>query len=641
VHPPLLDAAQHPVALGMREEMRLPFSWNGIALLSSGASELRVRLLDGGEQGASLALFDAIGTPVGGVASLIGRPFDPKQMRGEAGLPLYGLDWEVPSLSGAELSPTATWRAPAPVGQGADAAREATTATLAKIQQWLATEPEDARLAILTVGAVAAREDERPDPAAAALWGLVRAAAAEHPGRFLLIDSDGNEASEAALEQALASDPREGQLALREGELLVPRLVAVGDQQGESAPGLDPERTVLVTGATGGLGSVVVRHLVEIHGARNLLLVSRSGEWARGATGLRAQLEALEAEVEIAACDVSDRSQLEDLLASISMEHPLGAVIHCAGVLDDATIQAAGTEQVERVFAPKADAAWHLHELTRGLELSHFVLFSSLAGIIGAPGQGAYAAANCFLDALAAQRHGQGLPASAIAWGLWLDQSGMASQLAEADLARMRRAGITALSEQQGLALFDRALAGSRPLAAAARFDRAVLKTQAAAAGLPALLERIAPVASSRGGDAAGALARRLREAPEGARGRLSEDFVRAEVATVLGHASAQEIGPDDAFKDLGFDSLAAVELRNRLAVASGRHLAASVVFDYPTAATLAAHLLEQAGDTAPAEDPQAGRPKRLLRGERDRLEEASDEELLDFIDKQMGASRG
>jgi NAD(P)-dependent dehydrogenase (short-subunit alcohol dehydrogenase family) len=201
----------------------------------------------------------------------------------------------------------------------------------------------------------------------------------------------------------------------------------------------------LITGATGGLGSLLARHLAEAHGARHLLLLSRSGEEAEGAKELRDELESLGASVSIAACDVAERAQLQAQLASIPAEHPLGAVIHAAGALDDGIIESLDAERLQRVFAPKALAAQHLHELTEGADLSAFVLFSSAAGVLGAPGQGNYAAANAFLDGLAQQRSQEGLPASSIAWGLWKRQSALTSTLSEADLARMARAGAGSL----------------------------------------------------------------------------------------------------------------------------------------------------------------------------------------------------
>ena len=630
VHPALLDAALHPIAVDAGERIELPFAWGGVAL-PGGAAELRVRL-SLGEGEVALALFDGLGAPIGTVESLLTRPLDPEQLRGRLEPPLYELGWERAAPSPGTSVSTVTWAAPRG-GEGAEGTRELVAAGLAQLQEWLASSPPDSRLAILAEGAFAVGGEEAPDPAQAALAGLVRSAAAEHPGRFCLVDGDGTEASAAALERALDADPREAEIALREGELLVPRLAVAKAGEG-LAPGLDPERTVLVTGGSAGIGAVIAAHLVEAHGARHLLLASRSGEQARGAADLRGRLTELGAEVEIAACDVSDRGRLEALLSSIPAEHPLGAVIHCAAVLDDGLLESMDRERLERAFAPKAEGAWHLHELTAELDLTHFVCFSSIAGILGSPGQANYGAANAFLDALAARRRAQGLPASSIAWGPWLEQSGMAGRLGEAGRARMRRGGIAALSRQQGLLLFDRVLASGRALGVAASFDRAALRGQAAAGALAPKLERVAGPRQGAGTPATGALQRRLREVPEARRGRLAEDFVRAEVAAVLGHASAAAIGPDDVFKDLGFDSLAAVELRNRLSLAAGRHLAASAIFDYPTSAALAAHLLGEAEDAEPAAAPRSS-PLAA------QLEEASDEELLEFIDAQVGSGNG
>jgi acyl carrier protein len=326
---------------------------------------------------------------------------------------------------------------------------------------------------------------------------------------------------------------------------------------------------------------------------------------------------------------------------------------------------------LERVFAPKVDGATHLSELTRELELTHFVCFSSIAGLFGAPGQGAYAAANRYLDALAQARKTEGLPATSIAWGLWR-REGMTSGLGSKDVARINRGGIAPLSDAQGLALFDRALASPEPLCAALALERGALRARAKTGALPPMLVGIVPRGTVHGGGQ-GVLARRLREAPQDARTRIAEDFVRSEVAALLGHSSPARIGPTDAFKDLGFDSLAAVELRNRLSESIEARLGSSVVFDYPTAKALAAHLLEQIGDGGPApaielsqleravadiaeDDPRrsslAGRLRALageLEGRRaptgesaaTQLEQASDEELLDFIDTQVGGQNG
>jgi acyl transferase domain-containing protein/acyl carrier protein len=601
VQPALLDALLHPFALGTGEGVELPFAWSGASLDPGAHRELRARLSGDRERGAAIELFDGIGTPVGRVDSLLVRPFDPAQLRGEASAVLHELRWQGLGMVASAAAAAETWVAP---GGGGDAV-EATRATLVELQRFLAEEPAQSRLAILTEGALAAAEGESPDPAQAALAGLLRSAAAEHPGRFCQVDSDGTEASARTLERALLSEG-ETQIALRDGELLVPRLTRVREG-GQGGPGpLDPERTVLLTGATGALGALVASHLVEAHGARRLLLASRSGQSAPGALDLVARLQEQGAEVTLAASDVSDRAQVENLLGLVPGDQPLGAVIHCAAALEDATVETAAPEQLARVFAPKAAAAWHLHELTAGLDLSHFVCFSSLAGLLGAPGQGAYAAANCFLDALAARRQAEGLPASSIAWGLWQTQGAMAGHLDDADLARMRRLGVAPLSDEQGLALFDAALAAPGPLSVAARFDRAALRARAEAGELAPALRGLVAAGTGAGGQ--GALARRLREVSAAGRGRIAEDFVRSEAATILGHPSAAAVGLNDAFKDLGFDSLAAVELRNRLNLASGLRLPATVVFDYPDAAALAGKIVEEVSGGAPRRAPAPAR---------------------------------
>ncbi|HXS46430.1 MAG TPA: type I polyketide synthase, partial [Solirubrobacterales bacterium] len=315
-----------------------------------------------------------------------------------------------------------------------------------------------------------------------------------------------------------------------------------------------------------------------------------------------ADLEKLGAEVRIAACDASDPEALKALLASIAGEHPLGAVIHSAGALDDGTIEAMGAEQVERVFAPKANAAHHLHELTKGLDLSAFVMFSSIAGAMGNPGQGNYAAANVFLDALAAARQAEGLPATSIAWGLWAQSSGMASNLGEAEMARMQRGGVAALSNEQGLALFDTALAAEAPLViAAAPFDRAGLQAIASAGVLPPILRGLVRVPKRPRTASTGSLASKLAALSEAERADFVLELVRSETAAVLGHGSAAEIEPEKAFKDLGFDSLASVELRNRLGAVTGLRLPATLVFDYPSAAALAKYLLGEASSNGVA----------------------------------------
>jgi polyketide synthase 12 len=912
IHPALLDSALHGIAFTSgagRAEM--PFSWSD-ARGSAPVATLRARLFPAEDGGIGLELFDEHGAALARVGALALRPVDAGLVRSGA-TGLLGVDWQEADLDAVDGEGGAETFALSPSRENAtEAAREPTVRALDRLQAHLAADG-GGRLAILTEGAVAAVEGESPDPALAAAWGLVRSAQAEHPGRFLLVDSDGSEASEAALGEVL-DQGAEPQLALRRGRALAPRavpieqlgslvapaeswrlettspgsldglelvadpaagaplaprevrvemraaglnfrdlvvalgfelpigvslgsegagvVVEVGAEVDDLAPGdrvvglidhafaplavterillapvpvgwsferaaavpsvfgtarygledlaglhegervlihaaaggvglaaiqvarrlgaeiyatasagkwsvleaagipperiassrdtdfaerflaatngegvdvvlnslagefvdaslrllprggrflemgktdirdarqvgeahagvsyrafdlleagrerfgrmleetldllesgafehspvttwdvrearaafrhlregrnvgkvvftiprpLDPERTVLITGGTSGLGALAARHLAAEHGARRLLLASRSGEEASEAAGLKATLEEIGAEVTIARCDVSSAEQLEALVASVPPQHPLGAVVHAAGALADATIENLDHAQVEAVFAPKADAAGRLHELTASLDLSAFVLFSSAAGAIGSPGQGNYAAANAYLDALARQRRSLGLPAASIAWGLWRTASGMGAHLDEADLERLKRSGVLALSEARGLSLFDAALACGRADALAIDLDRAGLRAVAEAAGLPPVLRSLA--ARPRRRRATGSLAARLSGVAEDERPALVVELVRGEAAAVLGHASAEAIAPDRAFKDLGFDSLAAVELRNRLQEATGLRLAVTAVFDHPNSEALAKQLLAQ-----------------------------------------------
>ena len=511
-----------------------------------------------------------------------------------------------------------------------------------------------ARLVVLTRGAVCAVEGDEPDLGLAALWGLLRSARSEHPGRFALVDLDGDEASLGVLPAVLAYD--EPELAIRGGVVLAPRLTPVPQPAAVPQPvavsrpaavpqpvavsrpaavlrpvavsrlapvpplvsvsrpaeaggerrgfGFDPERTVLLTGGTGGLGSLFAGHLVRAHGVRRLLLVSRRGPDAPGAAELQRELEQLGARVTIAACDVAEREQLRALLDSIPPEHSLGAVIHAAGVLDDGVIEGLTPERLDRVLAPKLDAAWHLHELSKGHDLDAFVLFSSIASTIGAPGQANYAAANAFLDALAQHRHTQHLPATTLAWGLWKRDGGMASRLDAADLARMGRTGVAALSDEEGLGLFDAAVASGVALAFPVRFDGAGLSSQAAAGTLAPALRGLTRVRPARRRATAGKISARLATVPENDREEFVLDLVRAEVAVVLAHVSAEDVDPRKTLKALGFDSLAAVELRNRLGAVTGLRLPSALVFDYPTPTALAGHLLAEA--TASGGAPRA-----------------------------------
>ncbi|HEY8810552.1 MAG TPA: SDR family NAD(P)-dependent oxidoreductase, partial [Solirubrobacterales bacterium] len=647
IHPALLDSALHAAALGASDQdqeggVGLPFSWSEVSLDATGAGEMRVVLRRQG-QAVSLQLADSSGAPLARVGSLDTRSPSAGQLQGakRGSGSIFAIDWAHvdlaadPSsngiayriatlgelkLDGAERYPgldeltaaIAAGQAPEAVlfepepkaaGQPAEEALEATGKALELLQEWLTLESlSSTHLAFVTQGAFTTDQSQAPQLPGATLWGLVRSAQSEHPGRFALIDTDGTDASTELL-PAAAIDPNEPQLALRDGAALAPRLARLdpsNDAEGQIA--LDGDGTVLITGASGGLGAPVARHLATSHGARHLLLASRSGSEAEGASELKAELTELGVEVTIAACDVSDREALATLIDSIPTEHPLGAVIHAAGVIDDGLVASMDQGQLQRIFAPKADAAWNLHELTRELPLSAFVLFSSAAATFGSPGQANYAAANSFLDALAQRRRYEGLPATSIAWGLWAVESGMSSQLSEGDLARMERAGMGALAEEEGLAMLDSAVAAGRPFALAARIDPRGMRAQAQAGLVPPLLRGLVRVPRARAATGPSLLSR-LDAAAEDEREGMVLDLVRAEVAAVLGHESADAIDPAKAFQDLGFDSLAAVELRNRLVVATGLELPATLAFDYPTSAELAGYVLFE----APARDGAVG----------------------------------
>ncbi|MGW2892911.1 SDR family NAD(P)-dependent oxidoreductase, partial [Streptomyces griseoruber] len=398
-------------------------------------------------------------------------------------------------------------------------------------------------------------------------------------------------------------------------------------RDGRTAEHTRPHGTVLITGGTGTLGGLFARHLVTRHGVRHLLLTSRSGPDAPGAAGLAAELTGLGATVTVTACDIADRDALAGLLAEIPAERPLTAVVHAAGILDDGILDALTPERVDRVLRPKAQAAWNLHELTRDLPLSAFVLFSSVAATFGSQGQANYAAANAFLDALAQHRRAQGLPALALAWGLWDTDDGMAGTLGAADLRRIGRMGLAPLPADEGLALFDTALGADQALLLPTRLDLAGLERRGAEP--PALLKAFArtPVrraAADTTGTPAGSqgdgngvrvsFTEQLRPLPAEERERAALDLVRVHTAAVLGHSDPEAVDADRPFKSLGFDSLTAVEMRNRLGTATGLTLRATLVFSYPTPAVLARHLLEQCA-------PPVERPADVLLAELDKLE--------------------
>ncbi|MBL1120619.1 SDR family NAD(P)-dependent oxidoreductase, partial [Streptomyces sp. 110] len=613
IHPALLDAVLHALLAAATDDtgqrVLLPFAWRDVRLHATGASALRVRLSPAGSDAFSLLAADGEGQPVVSAAAIVSRPVDTSRLTPApaAGVGLLALEW-APLGPSPEPGSDQAWVQVGPeldLPQAADRPVYASaepadpTVALALVRAWLeAGYPAGSRLAVRTREAVAAADgDTVAGLASAGIWGLVRSAMAEHPDAgLMLLDDDGRPESDAVVATALATGEKE--LALRDGAVLGPRLrrAASGD---DAVPAFDPEAAVLITGGTGTLGGLVARHLVDAYGIRDVVLASRSGPEAPGAAELAAELEAAGARVRIVAADLSDRAAVDALVADIP---DLAGVVHTAGVLEDTPITSLTGESLGRVLAPKADAARHLHEATAHRDLRMFVLFSSLSGLLGNAGQGNYAAANTYLDALAARRRALGLAAVSIAWGLWERRSALTGALTAVDQARLARVGGVALPTQQALSLLDRALTVGRPVVAAGLDTSAVRGVIAAGTSIPAVLNDLVRtprrVAASRAAD--GAMARRLAALSETERALVLLDLVREQAAAVLGYDQAANMPADRAFRDLGFDSVTAVELRNRLAAAAGLALPATLVFDYPTPQALADYLVAQVTGAAP-----------------------------------------
>ncbi|UZI33872.1 type I polyketide synthase [Streptomyces sp. VB1] len=710
LHPALLDAALHTIALGPKlqnDEGLLPFSWSDVALHASGAAELRVRLTGLSADSVSLTVADALGRPVATVGSLVlrARPARLGAAPGAGPDALYQPVWvdlaapseprEEPVLPGFEVREPADLvrlaqaaQVPDVVvapyvpldGATADVVRAAVHRALALVQGWLAEDRfAGARLVFVTRGAVSTEPDgDVTDLAHAAVWGLVRSAQSENPDRFVLADVDDDPRSLGALALALAGD--EPQFAVREGRVTVARIAVATAAPAADVPSWDTSGTVLITGATGTVGGVMARHLAA-SGARNLLLTSRRGPAAEGAEELRAELVALGAEITLAACDTSDRDALAALLSTVPADRPLSAVVHTAGVLDDGVVTSLTPERVDRVFAPKVDAALHLHELTaeRGVPL---VLFSSIAGSFGGMGQGNYSAANAFLDAFAQHTRARGHDVRSMAWGLWEERSEMTGKLGGSDLGRLARGGIVPFSSADGTELFERARALDAAVVLPARFDLVSLGSRGPA---PALLRDLVPAGRGRapvrraaaGGGAAPVRGVRehLATLPKAEHGPYLLDLVRTAVAGVLGYTSSAAVDHERGLMDLGFDSLTAVELRNQLGKSTGLRLPVTLLFDYPSSRAIAEYL---EAEIAPADMPAgpalaslaeldrleldltrlagdeesrtriADRLEALLaqiaparasaaNADAERIESASDDEIFDFIENELG----
>ncbi|MFI0822787.1 SDR family NAD(P)-dependent oxidoreductase [Streptomyces sp. NPDC021098] len=664
LHPALLDSALHPVEelfngdYTSQETVRLPFSFSGVRLFATGATRLRVRLTPTGPDTIALTLTDDHGTVAATIETLGLREVPADRWRSaRTDDSLYRLDWQPQPLPAGPSARPESWAVvgldplrlsdggPEPASVHTDLAaltaaigsgqpvpdlviltrpghdnatsdpdqtpaqvRAAAHQMLDALRTWLTDERfGTARLVIATRGAIAATPDDPPaDLTTAPLWGLVRAAQAEHPERILLLDLDDGPDSRHVLRTALPAAVAAGEteLAVRAGTVRVPRLVRVRPDHEAPLPALDPDGTVLITGGTGALGRLVARHFATAHGARHLLLVSRSGPAAHDIDTFTAELAALGTDVRIAACDVTDPHTVAAVLATIPDAHPLTAVVHTAGVLDDGVLTSLTPERFDAVLAPKLDAAWHLHRLTREMSPAAFVMFSSAASVMGNGGQANYAAANMFLNALAERRRAEGLVAHTLAWGLLASAGGMTHDLDDTDLARMARSGVAPIADDQVPVLLDTALTTPYPVLVPARFDPAALRARAAAGPLPPVLRALvaSPARPARDTGAV-SWAARLTGLPAAEQDRVLGELVRAQVATVLAHPAPEAIEPGRAFQELGFDSLTALDLRNRLNAATGTRIPATVIFDYPTPDALVGFLREQligTRDTAP-----------------------------------------
>ncbi|WP_460700764.1 type I polyketide synthase [Nocardia thraciensis] len=637
VHPAIFDAAFHAaIAPGARSNsatnVLLPFVFRGVRTFRRDAGRVRVRLRvsDGGVE--QLTAWDDTGGVVWSMDRLEVRPADAAALRSGgaadllltpiwqplapaeaaagtlkvtvlgavpadrlAGLEIDGRYAELTDLRAGVAESGSPWpslvvcAAPEPTTEGGPAAVRAAVAELLHLlQAWFAAPgTAAARLIVLTRNAFGIGDGGSGTRAGAALSGLLRSAQAEYPGRVTSVDLDDQAAPEWP---ALLSLP-EPRLAVRGRAIFAERLTRAETSSGPVEFG---DGAVLITGGTGGLGAVLARHLVTAYGVRRLVLASRRGPAAEGLSGLRDELETSGATVDVVAADVSDRAVVHGLIDSIPR---LTAVVHAAGVLADGTIETLSTEQLDRVMRPKVDAAWYLDEATRDRDLSAFVLFSSAAPLLGGAGQGNYAAANAVLDELARARRALGLPGTSLAWGLWDPTAGMASAAEPAEFARLARVirdrlGLHPLTVPEGLALFDAAMAAGAPVVAPVQLDLPGLRAAARVGRLHPMLRGLI------GGAPTGAPQASLADDLAGLTERQREihvlELVRARTAAALGHTGPDAVEPDLPFQDLGFDSLAGIELRNGIAQATGITLPVTVAFDHPTPAAVARYLLDQ-----------------------------------------------
>ncbi|MET9795422.1 type I polyketide synthase [Nocardiopsis alba] len=695
LHPALLDAAMHALSFvdlpGMSEGL-LPFSWSGVRVLVAGAAGVRVRIVPLGGTSVSLLVVDAAGGVVAVVEELALRPvgvlgsgrsaplyrleWRPEEVRPEPGTPATLLDQGADPTALAALPHPAPETVVVPIGpwdgdleEAPARARDAVAHALDLVQAWLADERfAESRLVFAATGPA---PDE--DIATASVRGLVRSAQNENPGRFALAVVDGD--LDTALPEIAAPTP-EPELLLKGGERYVRRLVRSTADDTPEGPAIDG--AALVTGATGRLGALVARHLVERHGVRGLVLAGRRGAEAPGMAELREELTSLGAVVTVVACDITDTQDVQKAIAQTPGDLPLKIVVHAAGVLDDGVVSGLTPERIATVMRPKIDGAVNLWRAVRHLDPAAFVLFSSVSGVLGGAGQAGYAAANSALDALAARLRSEGAPAISMAWGMWAESSGMTGELGEADLLRVARSGVAAMATDDALDLFDTALRSAEAVVAPVELDMGALRAAAKNGSLahvlrglvPSEARKAAPLPETPGGEGL-SLADRIAGMAEVQAQETLSNLVRDTAATILGHASVDAVDPDRGLLDIGFDSLTAVELRNRLGTATGLRLPVTLLFDHPSVTAIADHLRErmvpdpeelatsriddlerrirEIAEDAAAREQLTRRLRAVLDGVREddasegvvatRIESASDDEMFAFIDQELGIS--
>ncbi|MFE2671485.1 type I polyketide synthase, partial [Streptomyces mirabilis] len=666
LHPALLDAALHAAVLVEEDRdlggaLEMPFAWTDVELHAVGASALRVRLRPDGRGGLSVTAADVSGAPVVTVGSLVKRPVSVEQLLAAENTlsdSLFVQEWTpvepvaavtgewallgadrfglagvlegvrafagVAELAAAveagEIDPRVVLVCPGGEGDGlAGAVHASAAAALELAREWLdEVRLEGARLVAVTSGAVDGVDGEAvTDLAGAAARGLLRSAQAESPDRIVLVDLPAVDAAGHAGVLPSVVGCGEPELVVRGGAVYGRRLVRAS---GELAAVVWPEkaesvsaRALLVTGGTGTLGALVAQHFVRTGRAGGVVLLSRSGP-AAGVAALAAELAELGAWVMVLACDAADRDALAAVVAGIPDDCPLGSVIHSAGVVDDGLIATLTPERLSKVLRAKVDAAWHLHELTAELDLERFVMFSSAAATLGAPGQGSYVAANSFLDALAGYRQAAGLAGTSLQLGPWAHEEGIGRNLDQRLLARIDQTFVP-LDGEEGLVVFDLALTRDETVLMPARLDVAKLRALAAnSTDIPPLWRSlagttvrrtVAATSAATEGRPGEALRHRLASLSGPERDRVLLELVRSHASAVLGYGSGEAFDTTRAFTDLGFDSLTAVEMRNRLNNETGLRLPATLVFDYPTASALAGLLrTELTGELPAAAEP-------------------------------------